>query len=167
MDECIDFLEDATVFSSLKANWEHWQMPVAKKDEDKNIFTIHSGTYWFDRMLFELINASATFQHAPVIIHNKYTLEYFLVYLDHRIIFSKTNDQNLKDIEDILATLYAPGALLKQKKCQWLTTKVEYLGYTITLHRLSITKTQTKGLKNLKHLRTLTELSSFIGKCSV
>lgn len=92
---------------------------------------------------------------------SKYTWKFRLVYLENIIFLSKINDQQLKDFEDILATLYAAGVRWKLKKCDWFKTKVEYLRHTITPHRLSTTEMQTKSLKGMKHPRTLTELRSF------
>ena len=60
MDECIDSLGDAKVFSTLDANSGYWQILIAPKDRDKTTFTTHFGTCAFTCMLFGLKNASAT-----------------------------------------------------------------------------------------------------------
>jgi hypothetical protein len=43
MDECIDSLEDAAVFTKLDCNSGYWQIPVHPKDRDKTTFTSHYG----------------------------------------------------------------------------------------------------------------------------
>lgn len=51
------------------------------------------------------------------------------------------------------------------KKYNWFTTKVEYIGHAITLHRPSITEAHTKGHKSsTKQPRTLTEVYSFLAR---
>ena len=45
MDECIDSLGDANVFSTLDCNSGYWQVPVREEDRDKTAFTCHSGLY--------------------------------------------------------------------------------------------------------------------------
>ena len=62
MDECIDSLGDASVFTTLDRNSGYWQIPVAPQDRDKTTFTCHAGTYRYKRMPFGLTNAPATFQ---------------------------------------------------------------------------------------------------------
>ena len=57
MDDCIDSLGHAKVFSILDALWGYWQIPIAKEDRDKTTFTIHVGTYRYTRMPFGLRNA--------------------------------------------------------------------------------------------------------------
>lgn len=44
MDDCIDFLGEAAVFSLLDANAGYWQIPAAVEDQGKTTFTCHEGT---------------------------------------------------------------------------------------------------------------------------
>jgi hypothetical protein len=41
MDECIDSLGDATIFSKLDCNSGYWQIPVLPEDRDKTSFSSH------------------------------------------------------------------------------------------------------------------------------
>lgn len=61
MDECIDFMGEANVFSMLDSNAGYWKIPVALEDQDKTIFTCHEGTFMYARLPFGLTNAPATF----------------------------------------------------------------------------------------------------------
>ena len=82
MDECIDSLGDATVFTKLDGNSGYWQVEIAEDDRDKTTFASHSGLYRFLRMLFGLKNAPATFQRAVDIILSRVKWERALVYFD-------------------------------------------------------------------------------------
>lgn len=73
MEECIEFLENATVVSTPDANPNYQQMPVAEKNKDKISFIRHTGTYRYNRMFLGPINAPTTLQRALNIILNKYT----------------------------------------------------------------------------------------------
>jgi Reverse transcriptase (RNA-dependent DNA polymerase) len=68
MDECIDSLGDAAVFTTLDCNSGYWQIPVHPRDRDKTTFTSHYGLYQFRRLTFGLQNAPATFQRAIDVI---------------------------------------------------------------------------------------------------
>ena len=167
MDDCIDSLGDATVFSTLDANWGYWQVNIAPRDWDKTTFTSHVGTYRFKRMPFGLTNAPATFQRTLDIILNRYTWRTCLVYLDDIIIFSKDKEQHLLDIDAILSALKRAGISLKLKKCAWFTTSVRYLGHIIRPGQLCINEAMSKSLKEAQHPTSQTELRSFLGLCNV
>ena len=44
MDECIDSLGDAVIFSTLDCNAGYWQIRLAHGDRDKTTFVCHAGT---------------------------------------------------------------------------------------------------------------------------
>eukprot|EP00171_Calliarthron_tuberculosum_P000507 IDg507t1 len=82
MDECLDSLGTAKVFSALDANSGYWQMSVAEDSVDKTAFVSHSGFFEWTRMPFGLTNAPATFQRALDLILARYKWRSCLVYLD-------------------------------------------------------------------------------------
>jgi len=68
MDDCLDSLGDATVFSTLDCNSGYWQILVAAEDREKTTFTSHTGLFRFLRLPFGLVNAPGAFQRALDVI---------------------------------------------------------------------------------------------------
>jgi Reverse transcriptase (RNA-dependent DNA polymerase) len=89
LDECIDSLGDAVVFSTLNANSGYWQVSVHPDDRDKTTFTCHVGTFRFKRMTFGLRNAPSTFQRAMDVILSGVRWQKYLCYLGDIIVFWK------------------------------------------------------------------------------
>ena len=167
IDECIDSLGEAMIFTTLDANAGYWQIAVAPEDRDKTTFTCHSGTYRYTRMPFGLRNAPATFQRALDIILSGVRWQTCLIYLDDVIVFSKTAQQHVKDVDLVLTLLRQAGVTLKLKKCFWFQDRVDYLGHVITPGRLSVAKENTGAFRTMLFPRSLTELRSFLGAANV
>ena len=167
MDECIDSLGDASIFSTLDCNAGYWQIPVRLRDRDKTTFTCHAGTYRYIRMPFGLTNAPATFQRTLDILLSQFKWKHCLVYLDDVIIHSRDIESHIEHVDAILGTLRRAGVSLKLKKCSFFTKTVRYLGHVIKPGTLEIDSASTASLKNARAPETQSEIRSFLGMCNV
>ena len=167
MDECIDSLGDAVVFSTLDCNSGYWKIPLHEADRDKTTFCSHAGTFRFLRMPFGLRNAPATFQRAIDIILSGLKWRTCLVYLDDIIIYSTSREDHFHHVDEVLTTLRDAGLSLKLKKCHFFKEAVDYLGHVIRPGRLEVAEKNTAALKEAKLPRNQTELKSFLGLCNV
>jgi hypothetical protein len=167
MDECIDSLGGATVFTTLDCNSGYWQIPVHPEDQDKTTFTSHYGIYRFLRLPFGLRNAPATFQRAIDIILSGVKWKTCLVYLDDVIVLSGSRSAHLTHVAEVLTLLGNAGLSLKLKKCHLFSETVDYLGHVIRPGGLGVAEKNTAALKTAPLPRTQTELRSFLGLCNV
>jgi len=116
MEDCIDSLGGARVFSTIDCNSGYRQIPMALDDFEKTAFTCHMGTYEYLNMAFGLSNAPATFQRALDIILSVMTCKTCLSYLDDVIVLSDTPENHLKALDEFLTRLGRAGVTLKAKK---------------------------------------------------
>ena len=105
IDDCIDSLGDAVIFSTLDANSGYWQMKIRKQDRHKTAFVTHSGVYQYVRMPFGLTNAPASFQRALDLILTKFKWKTCLIYLDDIIIFSNSVEDHIRHVDEVLQAL--------------------------------------------------------------
>ena len=167
IDECLDTLGHAKVFTTLDANSGYWQIPVTEEDRSKTTFTSHAGCYQYKRMPFGLCNAPATFQRTIDIILSKFRWHTCLVYLDDIIIFSPDHNSHIRHVDEVLQALRSAGVTLKLRKCKFFSNSVDYLGHVITPGKLHVATTNTNAVKGFKEPTTQTELKSFLGLCNV
>ena len=167
MDECIDSMGDANLFTTLDCNSGYWQIPVDPRDRDKTTFVCHAGSYRYRRMPFGLTNAPATFQRTLDLLLSAYKWKFCIVYLDDIFIFSWTFDVHLEKVDKVLVTLRRAGVSLKLKKCHFFTDTVNYLGHIIRPGLLSVDQSRVAALKHAQNPRTQSELRSFLGLCNV
>ena len=167
MDDCIDSLGEAAVFTTLDANSGYWQLPLAAQDKDKTTFTSHCGAFRYTRMPFGLRNAPATFQRALDIILTGVRWKTCLVYLDDVIIFSKSMEEHVQHVDDVLELLGNAGISLKLKKCEFFQHKVKYLGHVLLPGKLAISTDATSSIHDALFPEDITQLRSFLGACNV
>ena len=167
MDDCIDSLGDAVVFTTLHCNSGYWKVPVAPEDQDKTTFTTHRGTFRYTRMPFGLKNAHATFQLAQDIILSGAPGQICLVYLDYVIFFSKDLEQHLAQVDTVLRLLRNAGVSLKLKKGHFFQPRVDYLGHVVLPGKLTVATDTAAAFKEFVFPQTLTQQRSFLGACNV
>ena len=167
MDDCIDSLGDAAVFTTLDCKSGYWQISVAPEDRDKTKFTMHMGTSRHLRMPFGLKGAPATFQRAFNIILSGVRWQICLVYLDDFIVLSRSHGEHAKHLDTVLSLLRSAGISLKLKKCSFFQPKVHYLGHVISPGKLSVAEAAADAFKTFTFPRTLTQVRSFLGACNV
>ena len=107
-------------------------------------------------MPFGLTNAPATFQRALDMVLSTFKWKTCLVYLDDFIIYSKSVEEHIDHVDEILTALDTAGITLKIKKCRFFSEEVEYLGHIIKPGHLEIDKTNTASLREAKPPTTKT-----------
>lgn len=152
MDDCLDSLGDAQVFSTLDCNAGYWQIPMAPEDEHLTAFPCHKGAWQCVRSPFVLCNAPAIFQRAMDIILAGVKWQTCLVYLDDVIVFSHSPEVHLVHLDQVLQLLKENGVSLRPSKCHLFQKQVEYLGHVIRPGRVALNEKNTKALKGLHSL---------------
>jgi len=158
MEDCLDFLGDAKVFTSLDCTAGYWKVPLGPSDREKTAFTTHAGIYHWLSVPFGLTNAPATFQRALDIVLSGLKWQLCLVYLNDVIIFSASAEQHFKDVEVVLTRLREAGVTRNLEKCTWSSDEVEYLGHIVRPGQLHVHNKNVDALKHASFPTTKTQL---------
>lgn len=166
-----DALKDISTckyFSVLDLKKGYWQIPLAAESKKYTAFNTPDGAaYHFNVMPFGLKNAPSTFQKmmtTEVLVG--FIQKFVIVYLDDIIIYSKTKDEHLKHLNLVFERLQMHNLKVSGKKCQLLTTELDYLGHHI---RGDVVEPQNKhkiDIKNFAIPNSKKQVQSFIGLCN-
>ena len=120
IDDMLSAMERAKWFTTLDLASGYWQVEMDRSDQEKTAFIVKQGTYEFTVMPFGLTNAPATFQRLMNQVFNGMLYKGVIVYLDDINIYSKTFDEHLEKLQEVLQRLQAAGLKLGPDKCHFL-----------------------------------------------
>lgn len=168
IDDHLDRLGHSRFFTSLDMATGFHQIPLQEDAIPKTGFVTPEGHYEYVKMPYGLANAPVVYQK---IISN--TLRSFiesgeiLVYIDDILILSNTVEEGLSRLRKVLKTLTEAGFSINLRKCSFLSTKIEYLGRTISEGQVQPSKEKVRALveapipKNVKQARQFLGLASY------
>ncbi|CAI5482830.1 unnamed protein product [Closterium sp. Yama58-4] len=86
-----------------------------------------------------------------------------IVYLDDILIFSKTREQHLRDLDAVFKRLQENRLITKGSKCEFFKQELEFLGHVISRDGIKIDPAKIKTIQEWKSPTNVTELQSFLG----
>ncbi|GBG84241.1 hypothetical protein CBR_g38212 [Chara braunii] len=131
-DELFDRLAGNRFFTKIDLRSGYHQIRVTAADQPKTAFQSRFGHYEFTVMPFGLTNAPATFQRAMNDIFRDILEQYVLVYLDDILVYSRSIEEHLKHLHDVLDRLRRHGFYAKLSKCRFARQKVDFLGHYVS-----------------------------------
>lgn len=162
IEDLIDRLRGATVFSKLDLRSGYHQVRVADVDIPKTGFRTRDGHYEFLVLPFGLCNAPATFQR---LMNATFAdcKSFVLVYLDDILVFSKTVPEHAAHLQKVMALLREHQLLAKLSKCDFYCLSTEFLGHIISGKGVSVEPTKVEAIKSWPEPRNVTEVKGFLG----
>ncbi|XP_075449336.1 uncharacterized protein LOC142490799 [Ascaphus truei] len=161
--ELFDRLQGATIFSKLDLRGAYNLVRIREGDEWKTAFNTHDGHYEYLVMPFGLCNAPAVFQDFVNEIFRDILNTFLIVYLDDILIFSKTAQDHIKHVQQVLLRLRENHLFAKLEKCQFHLKSVAFLGYVISDSGFKMDPEKLKAILEWPLPTTLKAVQRFLG----
>ncbi|GBG90969.1 hypothetical protein CBR_g51573 [Chara braunii] len=162
----VTLLSGCKVFSKIDLKSDYHQIEVDPSDQHKTPFKTRDGLYEFIVMPFDLTNAPATFQSLMDKVLRHQLNRFVVVYLDDILIFSKSKEEHLKHLEEVLQVLKEAQLHLNLEKSEFGRDNVIYLGHRLSANGLEPEATKVEVIRNWPRPANVRELRSFLGLAS-
>jgi hypothetical protein len=159
----LDELSGAQLFTKLDLHYGYHQIHINDEDIPKTTFRTHEGHYDFLVMPFVLCNSPSTFQILMNHVFHPFLRHFVLVFFDDILIYSKTWTSHLAHVDRILHLLSQHQLFLKQSKCAFGASEVEYLGHLVGKAAFRVDPKNIEAMKDSPHPKTLKILRGFLG----
>lgn len=166
IDESLNQLNGAKWFSTLDLNAGYWQVELDPNDKPKTAFVTRQGLFEFNVMPFGLCNAPATFERLMETVLSGLQWQVCLIYLDDVIVYGKTFEEMLHNLELVFEKLRTAGLKLKARKCTLFSKQVKYLGHVISEKGAETDAEKVEAVRKWPEPVNKTQVRSFIGLCS-
>ena len=171
IDDLLDQLHGASVFSSLDLQSGYHQIRIKDEDVPKTAFRTPLGHYQFRVLSFGLTNAPATFQAVMNSIFRKHIGKFVLVYLDDILIFSKSPQEHAQHLRMVLDILGQHKLYAKMPKCEFNKPELQFLGHIVGRQGIRMDPSKTAVIaewplpKDAHELRSFLGLATYLRKC--
>ena len=119
--------------------------------------------YKFLRMPYGLCNTPAMFQRLMQNCLGELNLTYTLVYLDDVIVYSKTEEDHLRQLQAVFEGFHEHRLKLKPLKCSFLRKQITFLGHEVSAYGMMPGNLNLKGIAEMAPPANYTEVRRFLG----
>ncbi len=163
IDSAFSPLQGAKIFTKLDLRNAYHLVRIWEGDEWKTAFNTHLGHFEYLVMPFGLTNAPAVFQALVNDVLRDLLNRVVFVYLDDILIFSRSIEEHVQHVRDVLHRLLENKLYVKAEKCDFHVDSVSFLGYVVESGQLRADPAKIEAVKNWPIPSTRKELQRFLG----
>jgi hypothetical protein len=154
------------MLSFMDGNAGYNQIFMAPEDIHKTAFRVPGAVGLFEYMVmtFGLKNAGATYQRAMNYIFHDLIGNLVEIYIDDVVVKSKSVEEHLEDLRQVLERTRRFGLRMNPKKCAFGVSAGQFLGFLVHERGIEIGLKSQEAVKTMVPPTTKKELQQLIGK---
>ncbi|GFU84844.1 retrovirus-related Pol polyprotein from transposon 297 [Trichonephila clavipes] len=164
IEDVIDKLHSAKIFTTLDLKNGFFHVPIDESSKKYTAFITDQGLFEFNFAPFGLCLSPPVFQrYVSYVLRDLSRDGTILVYMDGIIIPSENIEEDIAKLERVLVTAAKFGLEINFKKCQFLYSKIEFLGYLIENGTIKPSPDKLKAVYNFPQPKSIKNVQQCLG----
>ena len=161
IDEILEDMTGATVFSNLDLKWGYHQIELKPESRSLTTFVSHTGLWRYKRLMFGISSAPEIYQHiiSQVLqgipgVHN---------ISDDIIVSGETIQLHDERLHQVLQRLQERQLTVNSKKCLFRMSQLEFMGHVLSKNGIGAAQSKIEAVENTRRPTNAAEVRSFLG----
>ena len=157
-------LGGSRLFSALDNSGAFHIIKIAPEDRHKTSFATKWNSFHFTRLPFGLAGGPSSYSRLVSQVLRGIPPEVAVAYVDDVLVHSPTLDEHISGLSRVLNAYRRAGMKLNPSKCIFLSSKIDYLGHTVSEKGIEPQEAYVKIVENWPPPKTRQDILIAIGK---